>query len=124
MISRPSPDDLKPLQVEVGLGREAVEVRSGRIAHGLRDGFGLGAVHPGGFEFAGGLEGVEGAGAHGVVLIGCGTGDVNSVLGGVGDVHREVVRHPRDHEFELTDLVGDGLERLEVDLAPSARIVR
>ena len=79
-----------------------------------------------------------------MVLIGCGTSDVNSVLddiasglaqylthvaepapgpaeqlGGFGDVHRGIVRHPRDREFELADLVGDGLERFEVRLAPA-----
>ena len=40
-------------------------------------------------------------------------------IGGFGDVHRGIVRHPRDREFELADLVGDGLERFEVRLAPA-----
>ena len=34
------------------------------------------------------------------------------------DAHRGVVRHSGDRELELTDLIGDGAERLEVDLAP------
>ena len=34
------------------------------------------------------------------------------------DIHRGVVRYPDDRELELTDLIGDGAERLEVDLAP------
>ena len=39
-------------------------------------------------------------------------------LRSLADVHRGVVRHSGDRELEFTDLLGDGLERLEVDLAP------
>ena len=39
-------------------------------------------------------------------------------LRSLADVHRGVVRHSGDREYEFTDLLGDGLERLEVDLAP------
>ena len=39
-------------------------------------------------------------------------------LGSAGDVHRGVVRHSGDGELELADLVGDGVERLEMRLAP------
>ena len=39
-------------------------------------------------------------------------------LQSLADVHRGVVRHWGDRELELTDLFGDCLERLEVDLAP------
>ena len=48
-------------------------------------------------------------------------------LGGFGDVNRGIVRHPRDREFELADLVGDGLDRFEVRLAsagPRAELLR
>ena len=39
-------------------------------------------------------------------------------LRSLADVHRGVVRHSGDRELELTDLLGDSLERLAVDLAP------
>ena len=42
-----------------------------RVAHGPGDGFRLGAFDPGRFEVAGGAEGVEGAGVHGVSPGGC-----------------------------------------------------
>ena len=38
-------------------------------------------------------------------------------LRSLADVHRGVARHSRDRELELTDLLGDGLERLKVNLA-------
>ena len=40
-------------------------------------------------------------------------------LWSLADVHRGVVRHSGDRQLELTDLVGDGLERLEVNLGSS-----
>ena len=42
-------------------------------------------------------------------------------LGSAADVHRGVVRDAGDREFELVDLVGDRVERLEMRLAPGGR---
>ena len=40
----------------------------------------------------------------------------------MADIHRGVVRHSSYREREFADLLGDGLERLEVSLALAERI--
>ena len=40
-------------------------------------------------------------------------------LGRLPDIHRGVVGHAGDGELDAVHLVGDGLERLEMGLAPS-----
>ena len=43
-------------------------------------------------------------------------------LGDVRDVHRGVVRHAGDRQLELANLDSDGVERLEIRLAPAAGV--